>query len=87
MGRSCAASSGTISSRDLATQAQRMVPGLAVLFTSGYTQEAMVHNGHIAPGLNLLSKPWRTEELGQALRAATEPSFAKARPGPINGSA
>jgi signal transduction histidine kinase/DNA-binding response OmpR family regulator len=71
---------GTISSRDLATQAQRMVPGLAVLFTSGYTQEAMVHNGHIAPGINLLSKPWRTEELGQALRAALDSARRKRLP-------
>jgi CheY-like chemotaxis protein len=63
---------GTIGSRDLATQAQRIVPGLAVLFTSGYTQEAMVHNGHIEPGMNLLSKPWRTEELGLALRATLD---------------
>jgi len=45
------------------------VPGLAVLFTSGYTQNSIVHNGQLDPGITLLSKPWRAEELAVQLQA------------------
>ena len=69
---------GRLSSRALAEQAQRMVPGLAVLFTSGYTQNAIVHNGQLDPGINLLSKPWRTEDLARRLHAIL--ADARARP-------
>ncbi|HYZ61569.1 MAG TPA: response regulator [Acetobacteraceae bacterium] len=71
---------GTLDSRQLAIQAKALVPDLAVLFTSGYTQEAIVHNGQLGPGLNLLSKPWRTEELGRAVHAALD-SVRRPRPG------
>jgi len=63
---------GPLSSRGLAEQAQRMMPGLAVLFTSGYTQNSIVHNGELDPGINLLSKPWRTEDLARHLRTALD---------------
>jgi signal transduction histidine kinase/CheY-like chemotaxis protein len=61
---------GPLTSRGLAEQAQRMLPGLAVLFTSGYTQNSIVHNGELDPGISLLSKPWRTEDLARRLRTA-----------------
>jgi CheY-like chemotaxis protein len=51
------------------------VPWLAVVFTSGYTANAIVHNGQLDAGLILISKPWRIGELAQRLRAA----LAKAR--------
>ncbi len=63
---------GPLSSRGLAERAQRMLPGLAVLFTSGYTQNSIVHNGELDPGLSLLSKPWRTEDLARHLRTALD---------------
>ncbi len=63
---------GPLSSRGLAEQAQRMLPGLAVLFTSGYTQNSVVHNGELDPGISLLSKPWRTEDLARHLRTALD---------------
>jgi len=63
---------GALSSRGLAEQAQRMLPGLAVLFTSGYTQNSIVHNGELDLGVNLLSKPWRTEDLARQMRAALD---------------
>ncbi len=70
---------GTISSRELASQAVALAPGIAVLFTSGYTQNSIVHNGQLDQGVNLISKPWRTEDLSQALRAALD---AARRPKP-----
>ena len=60
---------GPLTSRAMAEQARRMVPGLAVLFTSGYTQNSIVHNGELDPGIDLISKPWRTEDLARRLRA------------------
>ncbi len=63
---------GPLSSRRLAEQAQRMLPGLAVLFTSGYTQNSIVHNGELDPGISLLSKPWRTEDLARHVRAVLD---------------
>lgn len=63
---------GPLSSRTLAERAQRMLPGLAVLFTSGYTQNSIVHNGELDAGINLLSKPWRTEDLARHLRSALD---------------
>ena len=63
---------GALSSRGLAEQAQRMLPGLAVLFTSGYTQNSIVHNGELDQGVNLLSKPWRTEDLARQMRAVLD---------------
>ncbi len=63
---------GPLSSRGLAERAQRMLPGLAVLFTSGYTQNSIVHNGELDPGVSLLSKPWRTEDLARHLRTVLD---------------
>ncbi len=63
---------GALSSRALAERAQRMLPGLAVLFTSGYTQNSIVHKGELDHGINLLSKPWRTEDLARQMRAVLD---------------
>ena len=38
---------GPISTRELARLAQEMIPGLAVLFTSGYTENAIIHDGRL----------------------------------------
>jgi PAS domain S-box-containing protein len=59
---------GPLRSPELARMAQQIVPDLAVLFTSGYPQGAIVHGGRLDPGLELLSKPYRREELARKLR-------------------
>ncbi len=63
---------GELSTRALAERAQRMLPRLAVLFTSGYTQNSIVHNGELDRGVSLLSKPWRTEELARQMRSVLD---------------
>ena len=50
---------GQISSRELAMRAQTMHPGLPVLFTSGYSQDVIVHHGRLDEGVQLLSKPYQ----------------------------
>ena len=48
---------GTLRSPDLAKIARQRLPNIAVLFTSGYTDNAIVHGGRLDPGVELLSKP------------------------------
>jgi signal transduction histidine kinase/DNA-binding response OmpR family regulator len=59
---------GQLRSPELAKQAARLMPGIAVLFTSGYTQNAIVHGGRLDPGVHLLSKPYRREQLAHKIR-------------------
>jgi PAS domain S-box-containing protein len=49
--------------REVATSLQQRVPGLGVLFMSGYTQSAIVQNGALESGLNFLAKPFMPVEL------------------------
>jgi hypothetical protein len=41
-----------------------------VLFTSGYTENAIVHHGRLDPGVLLLAKPYRNAELASMVRKA-----------------
>jgi PAS domain S-box-containing protein len=59
---------GPVRSTDMARRAQELVPDIAVLFTSGYPQNAIVHGGRLDAGVELLSKPYRREELARKLR-------------------
>ncbi|MDQ0610870.1 PAS domain S-box-containing protein [Variovorax sp. W1I1] len=59
---------GPLRSPDLARRARELVPGLAVLFTSGYTRNAIVHGGRLDPGVELLAKPYTREDLARKVR-------------------
>lgn len=59
---------GQLRSPELARQAKLIIPGIEVLFTSGYTQNAIVHGGRLDPGVSLLSKPYRREQLARKVR-------------------
>jgi CheY-like chemotaxis protein len=59
---------GPLRSPELARRARHLVPGIVVLFTSGYTQNAIVHGGRLDPGVELLSKPYRQEDLARKVR-------------------
>lgn len=48
---------------ELARAARQAQPDLQVLFTSGYTENAMLRQGRLDAGTHLLSKPWRREDL------------------------
>ncbi|NMF84990.1 ATP-binding protein [Nodosilinea sp. P-1105] len=60
---------GGMSGRDLAEAAQLIRPSLKVLYTSGYAENAIVHQGRLDPGVQLLTKPYRRAELAQKIRA------------------
>jgi CheY-like chemotaxis protein len=59
---------GPLRSPELARKARERVPGIAVLFTSGYTENAIVHGGRLDAGVELLSKPYTREALARKLR-------------------
>jgi PAS domain S-box-containing protein len=59
---------GTLRSPDFARKAKERLPNVAVLFTSGYTQNAIVHGGRLDPGVELLAKPYTRETLARKIR-------------------
>uniref|UniRef100_UPI002FDF470F response regulator n=1 Tax=Noviherbaspirillum sp. TaxID=1926288 RepID=UPI002FDF470F len=69
---------GPVRSPDLARHARQLLPDIEVLFTSGYTQNAIVHGGRLDPGVELLSKPYRREDLARKVRQML--SQKKSRP-------
>ena len=60
---------GPINTREFARRAQQLRPGLKVLYTSGYTQNAIVHNGRLDDDAHLLSKPYRKDDLARKIRS------------------
>jgi signal transduction histidine kinase/CheY-like chemotaxis protein len=60
---------GGMSGRDLADAAVRAVPGLRVLFTSGYPGNVLLENGRMGPGVELIGKPFRRAQLAARIRA------------------
>ena len=58
--------------RALADEARRRRPGLRVLFTSGYTQNAIVHHGRLDEGVHFVAKPYRLDDLGRKMREALD---------------
>jgi len=69
---------GVLRSPEMARRAVQMLPGLKVLFTSGYTQNAIVHGGRLDPGVELLSKPYSRQQLASKVRQVLGNSDAKA---------
>jgi len=54
--------------RKLAERALELKPGLKVIYTTGYTRNAVVHNGILDAGLAFLPKPFSIEQLANKLR-------------------
>lgn len=69
---------GRLRTTELAEQAQRLRPGLKVLYTSGYTEDAIVRDGILRPGVQLLPKPYSRDELARRVRQM----LGAAAPGP-----
>jgi CheY-like chemotaxis protein len=59
---------GGMNGRQLADEAVRRRPGLKVLLTTGYTQNAVVHNGRLDSGVELLVKPFTYETLAARMK-------------------
>jgi len=63
---------GGIGGRELAESARKLRPDLKILYTSGYTENSIVHHGRLDPGVKLLNKPYRREQLAAKVREILE---------------
>ena len=59
---------GLLKSPEMVRRAVLLQPHLRVLYTSGYTRNAIVHGGRLDPGVELLSKPYSREDLAVKIR-------------------
>lgn len=63
---------GPISGKALADALSARWPGTPVVFMSGYTEDAITHQGRLSAGVRLLAKPFRRHELAQMIRQALD---------------
>jgi PAS domain S-box-containing protein len=61
---------GGMNGRQLADEVRKRRPGVKVLYTSGYTENAIFHHGRLDPGVTLLAKPYRKSDLARKIREA-----------------
>ena len=67
-----------MSGRQLADQALEKRPGLPVLYTTGYSRNAIVHQGRLDADVHLLSKPYTQKELATKIRSLLDGVVKKA---------
>jgi PAS domain S-box-containing protein len=60
---------GELRTRDFAQRLRELRPDLPVLFTSGYTDNAIVHQGRLDEGVHLISKPYAKADLARRIAA------------------
>jgi len=60
---------GSMTAQQMVEAALRLRPSIEVLFTSGYTQNAVIHHGRLDDGVHLISKPYKRDQLARKLRA------------------
>lgn len=65
---------GGMNGRQMADAARIDRPDLKVLFITGYAENAVVGNGHLDPGMHVMTKPFAMEALGSRIRELIEAS-------------
>ena len=60
---------GGLNGRQMADAAREKRPGLKVLFITGYAENAVVGHGHLAPGMQVVTKPFAMDALAARIRA------------------
>jgi CheY-like chemotaxis protein len=63
---------GGMTGRQLADTLKEKVPELKVLYTTGYTRNAVVHNGPLDHGVAFLPKPFSVADLAAKIRAVLD---------------
>ncbi|MGY4300230.1 PAS domain S-box-containing protein [Bradyrhizobium sp. i1.4.4] len=61
---------GKLNGRQLADEVSKTRPDLRVVYTSGYTENAIIHHGRLDLGVLLLAKPYRKSDLARIIRKA-----------------
>jgi CheY-like chemotaxis protein len=59
---------GGLHGHELADEVRKRQPSVRVLFTSGYTRNAIVHDGRLDPGVQLITKPFTYDDLAERVR-------------------
>jgi len=77
---------GPLRSTELVECARTLLPGIGVLYTSGYAENAIVHGGRLDAGVTLLSKPYRREQLASKVRQILDRRPPGAAPAPAFNS-
>lgn len=72
---------GGVNGRALADRAAARRPSLPVLFTTGYTRNAIVHNGRLDPKVQLLAKPYTQQDLARKIREMLDGRASYRAPG------
>jgi DNA-binding NtrC family response regulator len=62
--------------RELAERMLKLRPGLPVLYMTGFTRNAVVHNGMLDPGVNFMAKPFTVDQLATKVREALDQALA-----------
>ncbi|HSI41045.1 MAG TPA: PAS domain-containing protein [Xanthobacteraceae bacterium] len=63
---------GGMNGRQLADAARQTRPDLKVLFITGYAENAIIGNGQVAPGMQVITKPFTMEDFGNRVRQMLE---------------
>ena len=63
---------GGMTGRQLADAVKPHRPNMKTLFTSGYTQDSIIHQGKLDPGVHFLSKPYKKQDLAHKVRAVLD---------------
>ena len=63
---------GGLNGRQVADAARAARPGLKILFITGYAENAVIGNGHLDPGMSIVTKPFQMDVLARKIREAME---------------
>ncbi|QJD99155.1 PAS domain-containing protein [Massilia forsythiae] len=59
---------GGMNGRQMADAGRERRPGLKVLFITGYAENSLIGNGHLKPGMQVLTKPFAVDLLGAKIK-------------------
>jgi len=63
---------GGMNGKQIADEAKRIQPNIRVLFSTGYSENAIIHNGQLEKGVTLVNKPYQRDELLEKVRAVLD---------------
>lgn len=63
---------GGMNGKQMADKARLRRPDLKILFITGYAENAAVANGHLEPGMQVMSKPFPMDKLAERIRSIIE---------------
>ncbi|WP_429301126.1 ATP-binding protein [Paraburkholderia sp. GAS199] len=65
---------GGMNGRQMADAARQTRPGLKVLFITGYAENSIIGNGHLEPGMQVMTKPFALETFSARVREMVDAS-------------